>query len=103
MDMKKMMKELQKMQGKMAHVQQEMEETLFEGEAGGGMVKLTMNGKYEVQSVRLAKDAVDRNDIEALEDLLLAAFNNTKAKVEHASNDKMGGLTKGLGIPGMGF
>jgi DNA-binding YbaB/EbfC family protein len=101
MDMKKMMKELQKMQGKMANVQKEMESAVFEAEAGGGMVKIAINGKYEVQSVKLAKDAVDPDDIEALEDLLLAAFNAAKAKVEEASSEKMGGLTKGLGIPGL--
>ncbi|MDB5107006.1 MAG: hypothetical protein JWP91_4695 [Fibrobacteres bacterium] len=101
MDMKKMMKELQKMQGKMANVQKEMESALFEAEAGGGMVKIAMNGKYDVQSVKLSKDAVDPDDVEALEDLLMAAFNLAKAKVENASQEKMGGLTKGLGIPGM--
>lgn len=101
MNMQKMMKELQKMQGKMANVQKEMESAVFEAEAGGGMVKIAINGKYEVQSVKLAKDAVDPDDIEALEDLLLAAFNAAKAKVEEASSEKMGGLTKGLGIPGL--
>lgn len=101
MNMQKMMKELQKMQGKMANVQKEMESSVFEAEAGGGMVKIAINGKYEVQAVKLAKEAVDPDDIEALEDLLLAAFNAARAKVEEASSEKLGGLTKGLGIPGM--
>jgi DNA-binding YbaB/EbfC family protein len=101
MNMQKMMKELQKMQGKMANVQKEMESSVFEAEAGGGMVKIAINGKYEVQSVKLSKDAVDPDDVEALEDLLLAAFNAARAKVEEASSEKLGGLTKGLGIPGM--
>jgi DNA-binding YbaB/EbfC family protein len=101
MNMQKMMKELQKMQGKMANVQKEMESSVFEAEAGGGMVKVAMNGKFEVQSVKLSKDAVDPDDVEALEDLLLAAFNAAKAKVDEASQEKMGGLTKGLGIPGL--
>jgi nucleoid-associated protein EbfC len=101
MNMQKMMKELQKMQGKMANVQKEMESAVFEAEAGGGMVKIAINGKYEVQSVKLAKDAVDPDDIEALEDLLLAAFNAARAKVEEASSEKLGGITKGLGIPGL--
>jgi nucleoid-associated protein EbfC len=101
MNMQKMMKEMQKMQGKLAKVQSEMEDTIFEAEVGGGTVKLAMNGKFEVQSIKLHKDAVDPNDIEALEDLLLAAFNAAKAKVDAESQDKMGGLTKGLGIPGM--
>lgn len=101
MNMQKMMKELQKMQSKMARVQSEMEEAVFEAEAGGGAVKVTINGKYEVQSVKLSKDVVDPDDVEALEDLLLVAFNAAKGKVEAASQEKMGGITKGLGIPGM--
>lgn len=101
MNMQKMMKELQKMQGKMAKVQSEMEGAIFEADVGGGSVKLAMNGKFEVQSIKISKDAVDPNDVEALEDLLLAAFNAAKAKVDAESQEKMGGITKGLGIPGM--
>lgn len=101
MNMQKMMAEMQKMQKKMARIQGEMESALFEAEAGGGMVKLTINGKYEVQNIKIAKDAVDPDDVEALEDLLLAAFNAARAKVDEASQEKMGGLTKGLGIPGL--
>jgi DNA-binding YbaB/EbfC family protein len=101
MDMKKMMKDLQKMQGQMAQVQETLQSTVYEAEAGGGLVKVSMNGKYEVQAVRLKKEAVDPEDIEALEDLLLAAFNEARAKVESDSSQRMGGLTKGLGIPGM--
>jgi len=101
MDMQKMMKELQKVQGKMSKVQEALQATLYEAEAGGGLVKVTMNGKFEVQSVRLQKEAVDPEDVEALEDLLMAAFNEVRAKAELDSQQKMGGLTKGLGIPGM--
>jgi nucleoid-associated protein EbfC len=101
MNMQKMMKELHRMQGKMAKVQGEMENALFEAEAGGGSVKLAMNGKFEVQSIKIAKEAVDPEDVEALEDLLLAAFNAAKAKVDAESQEKMGGLTKGLGLPGL--
>ena len=101
MDMKKMMKDLQKMQGKMAQVQESLQSTVYEAEAGGGLVKVSINGKYEVQAVRLKKEAVDPDDVEALEDLLLAAFNEARAKVENDSSQRMGGLTKGLAIPGM--
>ena len=101
MDMHKMMKELQKVQGRMAKVQEELQAAIYEAEAGGGLVKVSMNGKYEVQAVRLKREAVDPEDVEALEDLLLAAFNEVRAKVEADSSQKMGGLTKGLGIPGM--
>ena len=101
MDMKKMMKDLQKMQGKMAQVQESLQSTVYDAEAGGGLVKVSINGKYEVQAVRLKKEAVDPDDIEALEDLLMAAFNEARAKVDADSSSRMGGLTKGLGIPGM--
>jgi len=101
MDMNKMMKELQKVQGRMGKVQEELQRSVYEAEAGGGLVKIALNGKFEVQSVRLKKEAVDPNDVEALEDLLLAAFNEARAKAEADSAAKMGGMTKGLGIPGM--
>lgn len=101
MNMQKMMKDIQKMQSRMAKVQSDLESALFEAEAGGGAVKVVLNGKYEAQSIKLLKDAVDPEDIEALEDLLLAAFNAARAKVEAASQEQMGGLTKGLGLPGL--
>lgn len=101
MNIQKMMKEIQKVQGKMSQVQAELETAVFEAEAGGGAVKLGMNGRFEVQHLKIAKEAVDPDDVEALEDLLLAAFREAKAKVDAASSEKMGGLTKGLGIPGM--
>lgn len=101
MNMQKMMKELQKVQGRMSKMQEELQAKSYEAEAGGGLVKVTLNGKYEVQSVRLKKEAVDPSDIEALEDLLLAAFNEARAKVDADSQEKMGGMTKGLGLPGL--
>ncbi len=101
MNMQKMMKELQKMQTKMSRVQSEMENTVFEAEAGGGLVKIGMNGKFEVQSVKIAPEVVDPDDIEALEDLVLAAFNAAHQKVDAETQDKMGGLTKGMSLPGL--
>ena len=101
MNIQKMMKDLQKVQGKMAQVQEELQAATYEAEAGGGLVKIAINGKFEVQSVRLKKEAVDPDDIEALEDLLMAAFNEARAKAESDSSQRMGGLTKGLSIPGM--
>lgn len=101
MNMQKMMKDLQKMQGRMNQIQESLQSTVYEAEAGGGLVKISLNGKFEVQAVRLQKEAVDPDDIEALEDLLLAAFNEARAKAEADSQSRMGGLTKGLGLPGM--
>jgi DNA-binding YbaB/EbfC family protein len=101
MNMQKMMKDLQKMQGRMAKVQEELQGAVYEAEAGGGLVKIAINGKIEVQSVRLKKEAVDPDDVEALEDLLLAAFNEARAKADADSQSRMGGVTKGMGLPGM--
>jgi len=101
MNMQKMMKDLQKMQGRMNQVQEDLHATVYEAEAGGGLVKISLNGKFEVQAVRLKPEAVDPDDIEALEDLLLAAFNEARAKAESDSQSRLGGLTKGLGLPGM--
>ncbi len=101
MNMQKMMKELQKMQSKMGRVQAEMESTVFEAEAGGGLVKIGMNGKFQIQSIKIAPEVVDPDDIEALEDLLMAALNAAHEKVDAETQDKMGGLTKGMGLPGL--
>ncbi len=101
MNMQKMMKELQKMQGKMSRIQEEMESSNFTAEMGGGAVKAVMNGKFELQEIKISKEAVDPDDVEALEDLIVAAVNAVKAKVDEASQEKMGGVTKGLQIPGL--
>lgn len=95
------MKDLQKVQGRMSKIQAELETEVFEVEVGGGAVKMGMNGKGEVQHLKLKKEAVDPDDIEALEDLLMAAFREAKTKVDAVSQERMGGLTKGLGIPGL--
>ncbi len=101
MNMQKMMKDMQKMQGKMTRMQAEMEDKVFEAEAGGGMVKVKMSGKGELQSIRLSADVVDPDDIEALEDLILAAVNNVKTQIDSESQEKMGSITGGMKIPGM--
>ncbi len=101
MNMQKMMKDMQKLQSQMARVQAELEEKIFEAEAGGGMVKITMNGKSEMQSIQLAPEVVDPDDIEALEDLIMAAYTNVKNQIDGESQSKLGGLTSGLKIPGM--
>jgi DNA-binding YbaB/EbfC family protein len=89
------------MQGKMARVQEELQESVYEAEAGGGAVKVTMNGRFELQSVSIQKEAVDPDDVEALEDLILVAVNEVRSKADQDSQSRMGGLTKGLSIPGM--
>lgn len=99
----KLLKQAQKMQNQMMKAQQELNSKTFEGTAGGGMVKVTMNGGSEVQSVSINKEVVDPNDIEMLEDLVLAAFSNAQEKAQEASNELMGGMNGagGMGIPGL--
>ena len=101
MNMQKMMKNMQKLQGQMTRMQSELEEKVFNAEAGGGMVKVQMNGKSELMSIRLDPEVVDPDDIEALEDLIHAAFANVKSQIDQESQDKMGGLTQGMKIPGL--
>jgi len=101
MDMQKMLKEMQKMQGKMAKAQQDLESQIYESEAGGGAVKVTLNGTGMITSIRISPEAVDKDDVEALEDLVQAAVNSAIKKKDEAAQSAMGGLTKGFKLPGM--
>lgn len=101
MNMQKMLKEMQKMQGKMMKAQQELENQSYEAEAGGGMVKVAINGTGKITSLNLNPEAVDPEDVECLEDLLMAAINDALQKKEEAAQASMGALTQGLKIPGM--
>ena len=96
-----MMKQVQKMQGKMAEMQAELEATEVEGSSGGGMVKVVANGKNEILSITIDPEVVDRDDVEMLQDLILAAVNQTREKVLDLQTDQMSGLTGGLNIPGL--
>lgn len=101
MDMQKMLKEMQKMQGKMARAQQELQSQFYEAEAGGGMVKVTLNGTGQMTALKINPEAVDAEEVEALEDLLMAAFNAAVKRKEDAAQNALGGITSGLKIPGM--
>jgi len=101
MNMQKMLKDMQKLQGKMSKMQTDLEQKIFEGEAGGGAVKISLTGKYDVKAVRLQKAVVDPEDLEALEDLILAAYRNAKSQIDDEMQSTMGSLTQGLKIPGM--
>ena len=101
MDMQKMLKEMQKMQSKVLKAQQDLETQVYEAEAGGGAVKISINGTGMVTSVKIAPVAVDKDDVEGLEDLVQAAVNSAVKKKEEATQSAMGGLTKGMKIPGM--
>lgn len=98
------MKELQKMQAKMMKMQEDLQNSTFEGTSGGGAVTLSMNGKFEVTAVKLQQDVVDPEDVSMLEDLLLAAFQDAFNRATEAQAKMMSSLTGGMGMPkGLGF
>ncbi|GAA0290671.1 hypothetical protein GGQ92_002225 [Gracilibacillus halotolerans] len=99
-NMNKMMKQMQKMQKDMMKAQSELEEMAFEATAGGGMVKVVANGKKEITDVEIKEEVVDPDDIEMLQDLILAATNEVLKEVDEKTNDVMGKFTKGLNLPG---
>ena len=95
------MKMIQQMQNKMAKIQQELEETQIEGTAGGGVVTATANGQRELQAIKIDPSAVDPEDVEMLEDLVLTAIQDAMEKAAALSEEKMGALTGGMKIPGL--
>ncbi|MEE3392597.1 MAG: YbaB/EbfC family nucleoid-associated protein [Lachnospiraceae bacterium] len=96
-NMNNLMKQAQRMQRQMEEKTKELETREFEGLAGGGAVKVTMNGKREVVKVTIDPDAVDPDDVEMLEDLVAAAVNEAVRSVDEANQASMAGITGGLG------
>ncbi len=100
-NMNQMLKQAKKMQEQMIKMQEEMEEKVYEASSGGGAVSVKMNGKRELQEIKLSNEVVDPDDIEMLEDLITAAINEVLRKVEETSADEMSKLTGGMNIPGL--
>ncbi|MCM3165122.1 MULTISPECIES: YbaB/EbfC family nucleoid-associated protein [Bacillaceae] len=100
-NMQKMMKQMQKMQKDMAKAQEELAEKTVEGTAGGGMVTVVVNGQKEIVEVNIKEEVVDPEDIEMLQDLVLAATNDALKKMDDLTNETMGQFTKGMNLPGM--
>lgn len=98
-NMQNMMKQMQKMQKKMAEAQEELGQQKIEGTAGGGMVTVIVTGHKEVVDVQIKPEAVDPEDIEMLQDLVLAATNDALKKVDELTNNTMGQFTKGMNLP----
>lgn len=103
MDMKKMMKQAQKMQRDAAAAQQEIAAMTFEASAGGGMVKATATGEMAITDITIDPAAVDPEDVEMLQDLVLSAVNEAMRQAEEAMESSMQSLTGGLNIPGFGL
>jgi nucleoid-associated protein EbfC len=102
-NLQQLMKQAQKMQQQMATAQAELAEAELTGTAGGGLVTVTITGAGEVTSIKIDPKAVDPEDVETLEDLVLAAFHNASEAVRQLTEEKMGPLTSGLGGLGGGL
>ncbi|MFD2761375.1 YbaB/EbfC family nucleoid-associated protein [Lentibacillus juripiscarius] len=100
-NMNNMMKQMQKMQKKMMKAQEELHEMTFEASSGGGMVTVVANGKKEITDVQISEEVVDPDDVDMLQDLILAATNDVLKQIEDKTNDTMGEFTKGMNMPGM--
>lgn len=97
-DLARMAKE---MQANMAKAQAELAEATVEGSAGGGAVVVVLTGTQDIKDVRIKKDAVDPDDVETLQDLVRAAFNDALTKSRELAAQRLGGVTGGLKIPGL--
>lgn len=99
--MGKMMKQAQQLQAKMLKLQEEMASKTVETTSGGGMVKVVANGKQQLVSIQIEKEVIDPDDVEMLEDLVLAAVNDALIKSHEMVTQEMSKLTGGLNIPGL--
>ena len=101
MDLNKLMKQAQQMQAKMAKAQEELESKEVTAEVGGGQVKVLMNGKHRLKSIEIAPEALDPDDIEFLQDLIIAAVNEGAKNVDAMVDKEMGSVAGGLNLPGL--
>jgi DNA-binding YbaB/EbfC family protein len=100
-NMGKIMKQAQKMQEKMLRMQEELAAKTVEATAGGGMITAVVNGKYELVSLKIEREVVDPEDIEMLQDLIVAAVNEGVRKSQEMAQEEMAKVTGGLNIPGL--
>ena len=98
-NMSEIMKQAKVMQEKMAEMQKKIEETEIEGSSGGGAVKIVMNGKHEVKNLFIDPSIVNSDEKEVLEDLIIAALNDVNKKIAENTNDQLGSISGGMGLP----
>jgi DNA-binding YbaB/EbfC family protein len=95
------MKQAKKMQEKISRLQQELETKTVEAQAGGGMVRVVVNGKFEIVSLKIEKDVVNPEDVEMLQDLIVAAVNEGVRKSQELASSEMAKITGGISLPGL--
>ncbi len=103
MNMQEMMKQARKMQEQLAAAQESMKDVTVDASAGGGMVKASVNGDLELVSVTIDPDALDPEDVDLLQDMIVAAVNEAIRGVSEVASKQMSSITGGLNIPGMPF
>ena len=103
MNMQQLMKQAQKMQKQLAEAQDQLEQVTVDASAGGGMVKVTVNGQMMLESITIDPEAIDPDDVEVLQDMIIAAVNEGVRGVAEIANKQMGAITGGMNIPGMPF
>lgn len=94
-----LMRQAQQMQSRMQDMQAKAGDVLMDGAAGGGLVQLTLNGNNQMTAIKLEKSVLDPNEVEVLEDLIIAAFNDAKAKLDKHMADEMAKITGGMPLP----
>ncbi|MBN1326855.1 MAG: YbaB/EbfC family nucleoid-associated protein [Candidatus Cloacimonetes bacterium] len=99
--MQDLMKQAKKMQDDLAKAQEELANLIVEGSSGGGMIKVQINGKNQVLSVKIDPEVIDPDDVEMLEDLIVAALNEAQNKIQKTTEDEMSKFTGGMKIPGL--
>lgn len=102
-NIQKLMKEAQKLQQQMAKAEEELSGETLEVTSGGGMVTVTVNGQGEIQGIKIKPEVVDSDEVEMLEDLILAAAKEAFRQSKELAQQKMGNLGSGLNLPGMGL
>jgi len=95
------MKQAQQMQAKMLEMQEELEKRTVEASSGGGMVTAVVNGKFELESLKIERDVVSPDDVEMLQDLVIAAVNEGIRKAQEMTREEMAKVTGGMNIPGL--
>ncbi|WP_022851301.1 YbaB/EbfC family nucleoid-associated protein [Limisalsivibrio acetivorans] len=101
MNMQQMMKQAQKMQKKLEEAQEEAAKEVVEASAGGGMVTVKVNGKNELLDINIEKEVVDPEDVDMLQDLIVAAVNEGMTKAQETVQEKLSSVTGGMNIPGL--
>ena len=98
---KNLLRQAQQMQARLAKMQEELESEKVEATSGGGMIKVVVTGKMKIESIEISPEVVDPEDVEMLQDLVVAALNEAMAKAQELASSRMGALTGGLKIPGL--